>query len=121
MYLGSQAAWLVGSIASGKPLPYLEPFCNSLTPLSGSTLSRHLFGATFYTHPKDIRMSVWKGLLRAVICQVADSSALMAPTDITGTGPHRIPQGFMIPVTYMFLVRGALHHTHTLRSGVLNL
>lgn len=56
-----------------------------------------------------------------VICQVADSFALMAHTDITGTGPHGT-QSFVIPVTYTFLVRAALPPTHTPRSDtfVLN-
>lgn len=43
----------------------LRPFCNSFTLLGGSTLSWKLSGATFDTHPKDIRMSVWKGLFRS--------------------------------------------------------
>lgn len=72
-------------MVSGEALPYLGPFCNSFTRLSSSTLSWMLSGATFYTHPKDIRMSVWKGLFRL---ESSVSSALMAHTDITGLGPH---------------------------------
>lgn len=80
----SQAGWLC--CLRETPAPP-ESLCSPLTCLGVSTLSPQLSGHLLHSL-KDIRVLARKGLFRPeprrVICQMPNSPALMAHTDISG-------------------------------------